>query len=33
MKYENRLLAFFDILGFKKHLSDETLDDLLNFRT
>lgn len=28
MKYQNRLLAFFDILGFKKHLHDETLDDL-----
>lgn len=28
MKYKNRLLAFFDILGFKKHLHDETLDDL-----
>jgi len=27
-KYQNRLLAFFDILGFKKHLHDETLDDL-----
>ena len=28
MKYQNRLLAFFDILGFKKHLHDETLDNL-----
>lgn len=28
MKYQNRLLSFFDILGFKKHLHDETLDDL-----
>lgn len=28
MKYQNRLLAFFDILGFKKHLNDETLYNL-----